>query len=385
MAGIELRNVSKAFPGSRKALESLDLEVREGELLVLVGPSGSGKTSLLRLIAGLDLPTTGSIFLAGRDLRGVPPQRRDVALVFQQPGLYGHLSVRRNIAFGLELRSGGWIGIVRNWLPLRSRAQSNEQVAAAARLVGIEPLLARRADELSGGERQRVAVGRAIARQPKVWLMDEPLASLDAPARLAMRREIKDLQRKLGTTTIYVTHDQAEALALADRIAVLDQGRLQHLGTPREIYDHPRNVFVAKFFGSQGMNLLPGTLVEKLGEVWFQHAMGAFPLPAAVRLQAGDSSTRQVIAGLRPEALELGENASPKGGHAFEAMVQSREDLGELRLVQLSVGPDNGWIARSHQPLQVTTGEKVTVRFRPEQIHWFSAITGQNLVPAPEA
>ena len=236
MAGIEICGLTRQFRDGSRALEGVDLEVGPGELLVLVGPSGSGKTTLLRLVAGLDQPTTGKIRVGGQDLAGVPPHRRNVALVFQNLALYSHLTVADNLVFGLRTQNSG------------------ERITAAAKLLGIEHLAQRYPAELSGGEQQRVALGRAIVRQPAALLLDEPLSSLDGPARRKLRQEFWRVQRKLGVPTIYVTHDQAEALLLGDRIAVIDRGRLQQVGSPDEIYHHPANAFVSEFFDLQDIH-----------------------------------------------------------------------------------------------------------------------------------
>jgi ABC-type sugar transport system ATPase subunit len=230
MAGIEIRGLTRQFRDGSRALKGVDLEVPPGELMVLVGPSGSGKTTLLRLVAGLDQPTAGTIRLDGKDLAGVPPHQRNVALVFQNLALYRHLTVADNLAFGLRTPNSG------------------EQVTGTAKRLGIDHLLTRYPAELSGGEQQRVALGRAIARQPAALLLDEPLSSLDGPARRKLRQELKQVQRSLGVPTIYVTHDQAEALLLGDRIAVIDQGEMQQIGLPVEIVEQPGNEFVKDFF-----------------------------------------------------------------------------------------------------------------------------------------
>ena len=229
MKGIEIRGLTRRFRDGGRALEGVDLEVAEGELLVLVGPSGSGKTTLLRLVAGLDQPTAGSIWLNGRNLAGVPPHQRNVAMVFQNFALYSHLTVAQNLAFGQQRQGANGVG-------------------EAARLLGIEHLLSRYPAELSGGEQQRVALGRAMARQPAALLLDEPLASLDVPVRRRLRGEVKRFQRQLGVPTIHVTHDPAEALAVGDRIAVIEEGRLQQVGSPQEVQGHPANPFVAELF-----------------------------------------------------------------------------------------------------------------------------------------
>jgi len=238
MAGIEIRGLSKAFSACPRALEAVDLDVASGELLVVVGPSGSGKTTLLRLIAGLDEPTAGEIRIDEKDLTRVPPHRRNVALVFQNLALYQHLRVRENLAFPFKETKG------------------EQQVSAVAEMLGIGHLLDRYPAELSGGEQQRVALGRAIVRQPAALLLDEPLSSLDAPVRRNLRQELKRLQRELGVPTIYVTHDQAEALLLGDRVAVLDKGRIQQVGLPDEVYHRPANRVVAEFFDLQELHTI---------------------------------------------------------------------------------------------------------------------------------
>jgi ABC-type sugar transport system ATPase subunit len=243
MTGIEIRGLTRRFPNGTIAVSSIDLDVAPGELLVLVGPSGSGKTTLLRLIAGLDQPTAGSIRLGGKDLAGVPPHQRNVALVFQNLALYSHLRVRDNLAFG------------------RNRERSNgngaqERVKQTAELLGIGPLLDRYPAELSGGQQQRVALGRAIVRQPAALLLDEPLSSLDAPLRRGLRHELKQVQRKLGAPTIYVTHDPHEALILGDKIAAIDQGRLEQIGLPADLCQRPASQFVTDFFDMRELQSL---------------------------------------------------------------------------------------------------------------------------------
>ena len=242
MAGIEIRGLSQVFRGTTRALDGIELDVADGELLVLVGPSGSGKTTLLRLIAGLDQPTAGTIRLGGKDLAGVPPHERNVALVFQNLALYSHLTVRGNLEFG------------------RKGNGRTEEVAA---MLGLGRLLARFPAELSGGEQQRVALGRAIVRQPSVLLLDEPLSSLDAPVRRGLRRELKGLQRQLAVPTIYVTHDPIEGLILGDRIAVMDGGRLVQIGRPEEVCQRPANGFVAEFFDMQDVRELERLRVDR--------------------------------------------------------------------------------------------------------------------------
>jgi ABC-type sugar transport system ATPase subunit len=354
MAGIVIQGLSKVYGEGAKALESLDLEVQPGELLVVVGPSGSGKSTLLRLVAGLDRPTAGRICLAGRDgvdrdLAGVPPQRRDVALVFQSLALYGHLTVEQNLAFALNAKTwGGWFG--------RGAASTEAQkrIAETAKLLRIEHLLDRRPAELSGGEQQRAALGRAIVREPKALLLDEPLSSLDLPMRRVLRREMKDLQRRLNVPTIYVTHDQAEALALGDRIAVLDRGRLIQVGTPSEIYERPTTRFVAEFFGPQGINWIEGALLEKL--------LDKLKLPP-----------KGAVAGIRPEHIGVtGEDRS--GGCCGE--VQAVENLGESIYVQVQLNSTSNQITirlPNSTTLVPKPGSSIGILIDPEQLHWFDA------------
>jgi multiple sugar transport system ATP-binding protein len=244
MATVETRYLTKRFDGGN-AVDGIDLAVREAEFLVLLGPSGSGKTTLLRMIAGLEMPTSGAVLVDGQDVTGLPPRARNMAMVFQSYALYPHLSVFANIAFPLQAQH----------MP---RAQIAGKVEWAAKLFGIGHLLLRKPRQLSGGERQRVALARAVVRQPLVFLLDEPLSNLDAKLRTSARDELQQFQRRLATTTIYVTHDQVEALGLGDRIAILNRGRIHQLGTPRDVYEHPADTFVATFIGSPPMNLIEG-------------------------------------------------------------------------------------------------------------------------------
>src|SRR5919199_453908 len=246
MPAVAFEHVSKRF-GETTVVEDFDLEVAEGELLVLVGGSGSGKSTILRMLAGLETVTTGTIRIGGRDVTALPPRERDVAMVFQDYALYPHLTVRENLALGLRLRR----------MP---RPEIERRVAWAAGMLGLERLLDRKPKQLSGGQRQRVAMGRAMVREPSVFLFDEPLSNLDAKLRGQMRAEITRLQRRLGTTTLYVTHDQTEAMTLGDRVCVLRKGRIQQVASPRELYEQPVNLFVAGFIGSPPMNFLPATL-----------------------------------------------------------------------------------------------------------------------------
>jgi multiple sugar transport system ATP-binding protein len=285
MAGVQLDSVTKVFDGGVRAVDSVDLDIADGEFVVLVGPSGCGKSTLLRMIAGLEEVTEGTIRLGGEDVTDVLERDRDIAMVFQNYALYPHMTVRRNLGFALRMKR----------LPA---AERERRVDEAARILGLEELMDRKPAALSGGQRQRVAMGRAMVREPAAFLMDEPLSNLDAKLRVAMRAELARLHERLGVTTVYVTHDQVEAMTLGERVAVLRDGVLQQCATPEELYDHPINLFVAAFIGSPAMNLVVGEV--DAGAVRF--AGHALPLPEGSPLAR---ARRRVIVGLRPTDLEL--------------------------------------------------------------------------------
>jgi len=359
MSGIVTRGLTKVYGDSIKALEGLDLEVAPGELLVVVGPSGSGKTTLLRLVAGLERPTAGTINLGGQDLAGVPPQRRNVALVFQSLALYGHWTVEQNLAFAASAQTKG------GWLPSlwpRATGEARMRLLEAARLLGIEHLLARRPADLSGGEQQRVAVGRAIVRQPKALLLDEPLSSLDWPTRRTLRRELKDLHQRLAVPTIYVTHDQGEALAMGDRIAVLDRGRLAQVGTPSEIYERPKSRFVAEFFGPQGMNLIEGELI-----------------PDGLKSQRPAGASGSSPVGIRPEHIRL--DTACRGGGLI-GTVTSVESLGESTYLRLKLFQTTTTVTvrlPTDHPVPPKPGATAEIVLDERRIHWFDATSGARL------
>jgi multiple sugar transport system ATP-binding protein len=287
MASIEILGVGKAF-GPTRVLHNIDLEVSDGEFLVLVGPSGCGKSTLLRMIAGLEEVSGGDIVIGGRDVTDLPPKSRDIAMVFQNYALYPHMTVRENMAFSLKLHGVG-------------KADIAKQVAEAASILDLTPYLERYPRQLSGGQRQRVAMGRAIVRNPQVFLFDEPLSNLDAKLRVQMRVEIKALHQRLKATSIYVTHDQIEAMTMADRIVVLNAGRVEQIGTPLELYDAPANLFVAGFIGSPAMNFIKGRF-RRNGTAWFESEAGA-RLPVAEGCAGEDG--QEVVYAFRPEHLAL--------------------------------------------------------------------------------
>ena len=310
MAEIVLQNVNKVFPGPTQVIHDVNLTIESGEFMVLVGPSGCGKSTLLRMIAGLEEVTDGRIFISGRDVTNVQPRDRDVAMVFQNYALYPHMSVRKNLGYGLRVRKTPKLDI-------------EERVVRVAKLLGLDPYLDRKPAALSGGQRQRVAMGRAIAREPAAYLMDEPLSNLDAKLRVDMRAELAALHARLGVTTVYVTHDQIEAMTLGQRVAVLREGRIQQVDTPQALYREPDNLFVAAFIGSPAMNLVEATV--RNGAVTFGGL--TIPLESRRRPQVPDGSN--VVLGIRPENFEDAEYSEP-GLPEITAKVAVLEELGSM-------------------------------------------------------
>jgi len=377
MAVVEFQNVSKTFMDPRKgavsAVHDFSLTVASGELLVLLGPSGSGKTTMLRLLAGLETPTSGTIAIDGHVVNCLEPKQRNVAMVFQHHALYPHLTVFENLAFGLRLRRVPWREI-------------ELQVRAAAAALGRTALLDRLPEALSGGERQRVAVGRALVRRPRVYLFDEPLSSLDATLRLHLRTELKRLQFQLGTTTLYVTHDQAEAMTMAHRLAVMQDGHLEQVGEPLDVYHHPRNLFVAGFVGSPPMNLFPGVVTVATGLTRFQPTV---PNHGPTTRDAGwllcpdhqphlhAHGSDALLLGLRPEAI-LPASLQPGGpGRELASLaVQVVEPLGGECLIHGLIGTlaaTARWPCGSRLP---KPGEALPVCLDLAQAHYFDPDTG---------
>jgi multiple sugar transport system ATP-binding protein len=343
MANVTYDKASRIYPGSTKpAVDALDLAIADGEFLVLVGPSGCGKSTALRMLAGLEDVNQGRILIGDRDVTQVPPKDRDIAMVFQSYALYPHMTVADNMGFALKIAG----------MP---KSDIKERVAEAAKILDLAPFLERKPKALSGGQRQRVAMGRAIVRNPQVFLMDEPLSNLDAKLRVQTRTQIASLQRRLGVTTVYVTHDQVEAMTMGDRVAVLKDGLLQQVGTPRELYDHPDNVFVAGFIGSPAMNLL--NLPTSEGGVKFGDVV--YPVPREALAKARD----QVILGVRPEDLELSE-------HGIVTTVEVVEELGADAYVYATMKSEDEElpiIARVDGRRPPQKGE--TVHFQPKEGH----------------
>jgi multiple sugar transport system ATP-binding protein len=357
---VTFEHVTKKFGGAT-VIEDFDLQVADGELLVLVGGSGSGKSTILRMLAGLETVTAGRIRIDDRDVTDLPPRDRDVAMVFQDYGLYPHMTVRENLSLGLRLRK----------IP---RQEIDRRVAWAAGVLGLEPLLDRKPKALSGGQRQRVAMGRAMVREPKVFLFDEPLSNLDAGLRAQMRIEIGGLQDRLKTTTIYVTHDQVEAMTLGDRIVVLADGRIQQIGRPIELYLSPVNRFVAGFIGTPAMNFLPGHVESANGGMIFRTDGGQVALSRKGRstLRPGE----QITLGVRPEDLRIVPRAdrpattAKPAGDALVGRVVLVERLGGTSHVHFELGKNRLMASLSSDSLP-DVGESITVRVPAERVHLF--------------
>jgi multiple sugar transport system ATP-binding protein len=356
MAGVVVRDVEKAF-GSTKVIHGINVDIADGEFVVLVGPSGCGKSTLLRMIAGLEEITGGSIWIGGKQVNNLPPKDRDVAMVFQNYALYPHMTVRDNMAFSLKLRRA-------------EQKVIEERVRKAATILNLETYLERYPRQLSGGQRQRVAMGRAIVRDPQVFLFDEPLSNLDAKLRVAMRTEIKALHQRLKTTTVYVTHDQIEAMTMADRIVVMHDGIVEQIGTPLELYDNPANMFVAGFIGSPAMNFIPGIVKRSNGAGYVQTQAGTkLPLPGTIAAPP----EQKVVFGIRPEHLALGNS-----GESVPAQVQVVEPTGaETQVFVELAGTQVTAVFTERHEFQ--PGDQIMLRPRPETIHLFDADTGRHL------
>jgi multiple sugar transport system ATP-binding protein len=322
MSEVEFRQVSKTYPNGTRALADLNLKIDDGQLMVFVGPSGCGKSTALRILAGLEDITKGEILVDGRAINHARPQDRNIAMVFQNYALYPHMTIRGNLRFPLKMMK-------------LSKHQIDARISEASNLLGLTELLDRKPKELSGGQRQRVAMGRAIVRNPAVYLMDEPLSNLDAKLRIQIRSEIAALQKRMDTTTIYVTHDQQEAMTLGDRVAVLTEGTLQQVASPQELYANPSNTFVAAFIGNPGMNIFGSTLRHHAdGRLFMDFGQEPFPIDSSVykqHKQVENFINKPLLVGLRPEAFSIGE--SPIESGSIQAAVRSVEPLGHETLV----------------------------------------------------
>jgi multiple sugar transport system ATP-binding protein len=393
MAGVGFDRIGKVYADGTRAVNSLSLQITDGEFMVLVGPSGCGKTTALRMLAGLEEISEGVMKIGDRVVNHVPARDRDIAMVFQSYALYPHLSVYENIAFGLRLKK----------LP---KKEIEQRVQQAAKILGLEELLKRKPRNLSGGQRQRVAMGRAIVREPAAFLMDEPLSNLDAKLRVQMRAEISRLQRDLGTTTLYVTHDQVEAMTMGDRVAVMRKGELQQVAPPQELYDHPVNLFVGGFIGSPAMNMLEATVHRQNGsyqvDLGGEEKLTLKPEDVVGRpaLQAFDG--RRVIIGIRPESIEEASIATDSSAaHHLKGRVELREALGSELVVHFTLpdgkiadteetkelareaGPEGGLetdgaliVGRFGARAKVAEGEAVEVAVDTSALHFFDPETG---------
>ena len=387
MAEIVLDQVTKLYPDGAKAVSDVDLTIADGEFIILVGPSGCGKSTTLNMIAGLEDISSGELRIAGERVNEIAPKDRDIAMVFQSYALYPHMTVRQNIAFPLTLAK-------------MSKSDINAKVEDAAKMLDLSQHLDRKPANLSGGQRQRVAMGRAIVRSPKAFLMDEPLSNLDAKLRVQMRTQIAQLQRRLGTTTVYVTHDQTEAMTLGDRVVVLRGGLVQQVGSPQELYDRPRNLFVAGFIGSPSMNFLPGSLIDEGVRTEF----GDFKLPYETReALRSRNAPRDVVVGIRPEHFEdvaLVDSYQKVTGATLTADIDLLESMGSDKYAHFSIGgpgvesaelqelaADSGagdlgggqMVARLSAESKATQGSRVELWFDPAKISLFDQQSGANL------
>jgi len=379
MSEIVLDNVSKVFSGGVVAVDGVSLTIGSGEFLVLVGPSGCGKSTLLRMIAGLEDVTAGAISIGDRDVTELPPRNRDIAMVFQSYALYPHMTVRQNLGYGLKVRK-------------TAKHEIAERVTRAAELLGLDELLDRKPAALSGGQRQRVAMGRAIVREPQAFLMDEPLSNLDAKLRVSMRAQLAALHSRLATTTIYVTHDQIEAMTLGQRVAVMRDGRIQQVDTPQELYARPTNLYVAAFIGSPAMNLVEAEVTN--GQVRF----GGFAIPLS---SADAAPTGRVVVGLRPEAFEDSAFADPSlprmdvtvevveelgaDTHVLFQVAEPRVEVGEVRAAtgdeDATMGTVEGTLftARVDPGTSARPAAQLRLAVDPSRFHYFDAATGLRL------
>ncbi|HEX2154844.1 MAG TPA: sn-glycerol-3-phosphate ABC transporter ATP-binding protein UgpC [Acidimicrobiia bacterium] len=394
MASITFDNVGKVYPGGTRAIFGVDIHVEDGEFVVLVGPSGCGKSTLLRMVAGLEEVTEGKLSIGDRVVNDVPPKDRDIAMVFQNYALYPHMTVYDNMAFGLKLRK-------------MADDEIDRRVNDAARVLEISDYLDRRPKALSGGQRQRVAMGRAIVREPAAFLMDEPLSNLDAKLRVQMRSEIGLLQERLGTTTLYVTHDQVEAMTMGDRVAVLrkisaEQGNLQQIDSPRNLYDNPNNLFVAGFIGSPSMNFVYGTLQEENGSLGVKFAGNTLKVSREAvsnRPNLASYAGKELVIGLRPEAFEI-ESAAPQAENKIPIKVNLTEQLGSEAFVHFdldsppvitpdiqelledqgadaeSLGSSTKFTARVNPDLAPRAGEEARLAVETSKLHYFDRDTG---------
>ena len=363
MAKVEFKDVDKIYPGDVMAASDINLVVEDKELLVLVGPSGCGKSTVLRMVAGLEEATNGHIFFDGADVTDLPPKERDIAMVFQNYALYPHMNVYDNMAFGLKLRK-------------HPKDDIGNRVREAAEVLGIDQLLERKPKALSGGQRQRVALGRAIVRKPSVFLFDEPLSNLDAKMRVQMRTEIRKLNLDIQTTMIYVTHDQVEAMTLGDRLAVMDKGTIQQVGTPIDLYNKPVNRFVGSFIGSPAMNFVEGEISG--GDApEFKTSFATLPVPERFR---SELKGRKLTLGIRPEDLYVSVSDETEGNiHHIDAVIDVTETLGNEMIFHVDAGGQR-LVVREDPDVRGSHGDKIRLSIDLDRIHFFDGNTGASLL-----
>ncbi|MCI9570438.1 MAG: sn-glycerol-3-phosphate ABC transporter ATP-binding protein UgpC [Lachnospiraceae bacterium] len=369
MASVQLKNVCKKYPNGYEAVKDFNLDIQDKEFIIFVGPSGCGKSTTLRMVAGLEDISSGELIIDGKVMNDVEPKDRDIAMVFQSYALYPHMSVYDNMAFSLKLKK----------VP---KEEIDKKVRDAARILDLEKLLDRKPRALSGGQRQRVAMGRAIVRSPKVFLMDEPLSNLDAKLRGQMRVEISKLHQRLGSTIIYVTHDQTEAMTLGTRIVVMKDGIVQQIDTPQNLYDHPCNKFVAGFIGSPQMNMIAADAVEENGEVVLKFAGQNVVLNEnrAKAVKAGGYIGKKVVLGIRPEDIHDGAEALQKfAKSSFDAEIKVYEMLGASALLYFNI-EETGWVASVDARTTARTGDKIRLAMDTDKIHIFDYETEKTIV-----
>ena len=365
MSNLRIKDLTKRY-GNVKALSDFSLEIKSGEFMVLLGPSGCGKTTAIRCIAGLISPSSGQIYIDDELVNYLPPKNRDIAMVFQNYALYPHMSVYDNIAFPLKMRK-------------KSRSYTEQKINEVANLLGMMDLLNRKPKELSGGQMQRVALGRALVREPKVFLMDEPLSNLDAKLRMYMRTEIKKLQKKVGITTLYITHDQIEAMSMADKVAVMNGGLLQQVGKPQEVYHQPANTFVAGFIGNPSMNFLECDLVKDITTVHFESNSISFTLPNPGIRSTSKSLPKRITIGMRPKDICIleDENLSDikmKGEITFTEM------LGDDSIIEVKTGSSLIRVANANSNPDLSVGRVITLGIPYSKVHFFDTDNGKRIL-----
>ena len=361
MASISLKNITKSF-GQTSVVENLNLEIKDGEFIVLVGPSGCGKSTTLRMIAGLEEVSSGQIQIGDKDVTNLEPSERNIAMVFQNYALYPHKTVYENLAFGLKMRKV-------------SQEEIKKKIQWASEILRIENLLDRKPRQLSGGQMQRVSLGRALVRSPEVFLLDEPLSNLDAKLRIRMREEIGQLHQRLGINMIYVTHDQVEAMTLGDRIVVMHQGKVQQIGTPLEVYDHPANLFVAGFIGAPEMNLIEGELSHSSGQYVFKNQ--GITIGLGHKLQTINSQPHKVVLGIRPEYIEIVTNESRLS--LVKARVTLVEQMGAQTLIISGLSGNQKIRILSGREDRYAVGDELNIAFKESKLQIFDSATGEVL------